>query len=32
VSLPFELGEHKRVGVKVIDDRGIESLKIVDIR
>ncbi len=32
VSLPFESGEHKRVAVKVIDDRGIESLKIVDIR
>src|SRR5208282_2759693 len=25
VSLPFEAGEHKRVAVKVIDDRGIES-------
>jgi adenine-specific DNA-methyltransferase len=31
VSLPFELGEHKRVAVKVIDDRGIESLKVVQI-
>jgi adenine-specific DNA-methyltransferase len=32
VSLPFEPGPHKRVAVKVIDDRGIESLKVVDIK
>jgi adenine-specific DNA-methyltransferase len=25
VSLPFDLGEHKRVAVKVIDDRGIPN-------
>lgn len=31
LSLPFELGEHKRVGVKIIDDRGIESLRIVSV-
>jgi len=31
-SLPFEAGPHKRVAVKVIDDRGIESLKVVDIK
>ena len=31
VSLPFEPGEHKRVAVKIVDDRGIESLKIVEI-
>lgn len=31
VSLPFEAGEHKRVAVKVIDDRGIESLKVVPL-
>lgn len=30
-SLPFALGEHKRVAVKVIDDRGIESLKVVQM-
>jgi adenine-specific DNA-methyltransferase len=30
-SLPFEAGAHKRIAVKVIDDRGIESLKVVDI-
>ena len=29
-SLPFEAGENKRIAVKIIDDRGIESLKIVE--
>jgi adenine-specific DNA-methyltransferase len=29
VSLPFEAGENRKVAVKVVDDRGIESLKIV---
>jgi adenine-specific DNA-methyltransferase len=28
-SLPFELGKNKTVAVKIIDDRGIESLKII---
>ncbi len=32
VSLPFEPGPHKRIAVKVIDDRGIESLKVVDVK
>lgn len=32
VSLPFEIGANKRVAVKVIDDRGIESLKVVDAK
>ena len=31
VSLPFEPGEHNRVAVKIVDDRGIESLKLLDI-
>jgi adenine-specific DNA-methyltransferase len=31
VSLPFTLGEHKRIAVKVIDDRGIESLKVLQL-
>ena len=31
VSLPFEPGEFKRAAVKIVDDRGIESLKIVEI-
>ncbi len=30
-SLPFEAGEHKRAAVKIIDDRGIESLKLLDV-
>ena len=29
-SLPFVLGNHERIAVKIIDDRGIESLKIID--
>ena len=32
VSLPFETGANKRIAVKVIDDRGIESLKVVDLK
>jgi len=32
VSLPFETGEYKRIAVKVIDDRGIESLKVVEVK
>ncbi|MBU3680130.1 MAG: site-specific DNA-methyltransferase, partial [Candidatus Kapabacteria bacterium] len=31
VSLPFELGDYNRVAVKIVDDRGIESLKIVEV-
>jgi len=31
VSLPFEGGENKRVAVKIVDDRGIESLRIVEL-
>ena len=31
VSLPFEGGDHKRVAVKIVDDRGIESLKIIPV-
>ena len=31
VSLPFEVGEHGRIAVKIVDDLGIESLKIVEI-
>ena len=31
VSLPFEGGEHKRIAAKIIDDRGIESLKVVEV-
>ena len=28
-SLPFEAGEHRRIAVKIVDDRGIESLKVI---
>jgi adenine-specific DNA-methyltransferase len=31
VSLPFALGEHRRIAVKIVDDRGIESLKVLAI-
>ena len=30
-SLPFETGQNKRVAVKIIDDRGIESLKVIPL-
>jgi adenine-specific DNA-methyltransferase len=32
VSLPFEPGEHKRIAVKIVDDRGIESLKVLEVK
>ena len=32
VSLPFEPGPHERIAVKVIDDRGIESVKVVAVK
>ncbi|WP_282029717.1 site-specific DNA-methyltransferase [Paracoccus marcusii] len=31
VSLPFEAGENRRIAVKIVDDRGIESLKIIPL-
>jgi adenine-specific DNA-methyltransferase len=31
VSLPFESGSRKTVAVKIVDDRGIESLKIMRV-
>jgi len=30
-SLPFTAGVHKRAAVKIIDDRGIESLKLIGL-
>lgn len=30
-SLPFKPGDNNRVAVKIVDDRGIESLKIIEI-
>lgn len=32
VSLPFEAGKNGRIAVKIVDDRGIESLKIVEVQ
>jgi len=32
VSLPFTPGSYKRIAVKIVDDRGIESLKLMDIK
>ncbi|MGC8906178.1 MAG: endonuclease domain-containing protein [Desulfomonilaceae bacterium] len=31
VSLPFEPGAHKRIAVKIVDDRGSESLKVLGL-
>lgn len=31
VSIPFKLGKNKQIAVKIIDDRGIESLKIIKV-
>ena len=30
-SLPFQMGEFRRVAVKIIDDRGIESMRIINL-
>jgi adenine-specific DNA-methyltransferase len=30
-SLPFEAGENRRIAVKIVDDRGIESLKVLEV-
>ena len=31
ISLPFVAGENRRAAVKIVDDRGIESIKLVDL-
>jgi len=31
VSLPFERGANERIAVKIVDDRGIESLKVMPV-
>ncbi|WP_414814829.1 site-specific DNA-methyltransferase [Rhizobium sp. IY2] len=31
ISLPFAAGENRRIAVKIVDDRGIESLKIMTL-
>ncbi len=30
-SLPFESGKNKRIAVKIVDDRGIESLRVMNL-
>jgi len=30
-SLPFSAGDHRRAAVKIIDDRRIESLKVIGL-
>lgn len=31
VSLPFEAGDNRKIAVKIVDDRGIESLKVIQL-
>ncbi len=31
VSLPFEKGDNECIAVKIVDDRGIESLKVINL-
>ncbi|MBS0571549.1 MAG: site-specific DNA-methyltransferase [Proteobacteria bacterium] len=31
LSLPFEAGENRKIAVKIVDDRGIESLKVIPL-
>lgn len=31
VALPFEAGQYRTVAIKIVDDRGIGSLKIVPL-
>ena len=31
VSLPFQAGEHRRAAVKVVDNRGVESLRLLSL-
>jgi len=31
ISLPFQIGDNRRVAVKIVDDRGIESLRIIEV-
>lgn len=31
VSLPFEAGKHRRAAVKVVDNRGVESLRLLSL-
>ncbi len=31
-SFPFEAGKGRKVAIKIVDDRGIESLKVIDLK
>lgn len=31
ISLPFEAGDNRKIAVKIVDDRGIESLKVMTL-
>ena len=31
-SIPFKLGSHKKIAVKIIDNRGIESLVVKSLK
>jgi len=31
VSLPFDAGDNRKIAVKIVDDRGIESLKVMSL-
>lgn len=31
VSLPFDAGDNRKIAVKIVDDRGIESLKVISL-
>jgi len=31
VSLPFAAGDNRKVAIKIVDDRGIESMKILEL-
>jgi hypothetical protein len=31
ISWPFEPGKNKRIAIEIVDDRGIESLKIMEV-
>lgn len=31
ISLPFTVGTNKSIAVKIVDDRGIESLKLMNV-
>jgi adenine-specific DNA-methyltransferase len=32
ISIPFNIGINRKVAVKIIDDRGIESLRIIRVK